>query len=101
MQHETNMISGGMFKHWVVVFLTKDNIPQAADAKSPIACINSFRRSRPELRVGAIIGVASRADAEAKVRTWNSFSKDLERCMIFAQETDQQLGKTLVEPKAA
>lgn len=99
MQHQTNVISGGMFKHWVVIFLDKDNIPQAADARSPIACINGFRQKRPDLRVGAIIGVASRSDADIKVRAINSFSKDLERYLMFARETDQQLGSNLSEPR--
>jgi hypothetical protein len=101
MQHQTNVITGGMYKHWVVVFMDSNNIPQAADARSPIAAINGFRIKRPDLRVGAIIGMASRAEADAKVRTINGFAKDLERFVQFANDTDQQIGKSLVEPSIA
>lgn len=101
MQQQANEISGGLYRHWVVVFINDNQLPHAAEARNPFSCIEGFRKARPELRVGAIIGVSSRAEAESKVRTINATAAEFARYQKFSAETDQQIGQSLVPAATA
>lgn len=86
-----NELAGNTAKHWLVVFLDEDNVPYAIEASSPLRAVEAFRRTQPTLRVGSVLGMASRKDAEEKAKSLNFIARDLKQYIKWANTHDQMI----------